>query len=79
VRGLSGHRSLLDVGSVDVDSTATSAFNSSRPGNGGNSVEDKLASAQRVIRKLYRKSIELSSNLTQIVHILGYLLFIFIL
>ena len=29
--------------------------------------EDKLISAQRVIRKLYRKSIEVSSNLTQIV------------
>ena len=44
----------------------------SAPAAGGQGIpmhgsEDKLASAQRVIRKLYRKSIELSSSVTQIV------------
>ena len=56
----------------ETDSHSSSAANSSRVllSQGGSTqggAEDKLASAQRVIRKLYRKSIELSSNLTLIV------------
>lgn len=69
MRMRSGSESSLING--ELESNVSSVVNSSRLSIHGNAAsggtDDKLISAQRVIRKLYRKSIEVASNLTQIV------------